>query len=195
MRPSYRVASQYANEVPRIPPPTIVTSQGSMVQTRGRTRSLLLLRTHRARGFGLRHFLPRPESVDPPRQDEDDREQDVDPEAQAGVEEREQDCRRGKAGSQEDPTLAGPDDPLVHVRVHEMAEAEDPGHDADIRGASLERRAVEHRVTRSPGRSPTFFTLAHDYPARQRLGESSCSERQVRPRTSGCTQPPRPLRT
>src|SRR2546430_7195530 len=87
MRPSYRVASQYANEVPRIPPPTIVTSQGSMVQTRGRTRSLLLLRTHRARGFGLRHFLARPESVDPPRQDEDDREQDVDPEAQAGVEE------------------------------------------------------------------------------------------------------------
>src|SRR5207245_3031751 len=98
MRPSYRVASQYANEVPRIPPPTIVTSQGSMVQTRGRTRSLLLLRTHRARGFGLRHFLLRPESVDPPRQDEDDREQDVDSEAQAGVEEREQDCRRGEAG-------------------------------------------------------------------------------------------------
>src|SRR5256712_12875386 len=30
MRPSYRFASQYANEVPRIPPPTIVTSQGSM---------------------------------------------------------------------------------------------------------------------------------------------------------------------
>src|SRR2546427_13120538 len=86
MRPSYRVASQYANEVPRIPPPTIVTSQGSMVQTRGRTRSLLLLRTHRARGFGLRHFLLRPQSVDPPRQDEDGREQDVDSEAQAAGE-------------------------------------------------------------------------------------------------------------
>src|SRR2546428_9082190 len=187
MRPSSRVASQYANEVPRIPPPTIATSQGSMVQTRGRTRSVLLLRTHWARGFGLRHFLPRPESVDPPRQDEDDREQDVDPEAQARVEEREQDCRRGEAGSQQDPTLAGPDDPLVHVRVHEMAEAEDPGHDADIRGASLERRAVEHRVTRSPGRSPTFFTLAHDYPARQRLWQSSSSELQAGPRTSCST--------
>src|SRR5207245_11732622 len=122
MRPSYRVASQYANEVPRIPPPTIATSQGSMVQTRGRTRSLLLLRTHRARGFGLRHFLARPEPVDPPRQDEDDREQDVDPEAQAGVEEPAQDCRRGESRPQEHPTLGGPEARLVRVAVHELAQ-------------------------------------------------------------------------
>src|SRR2546428_11815162 len=43
--PSYGSASQYANEVPRIPPPTIVTSQGSMVRFRGSAPSLLCLCT------------------------------------------------------------------------------------------------------------------------------------------------------
>src|SRR2546427_690840 len=50
MRPSYRVASQYPKDVPRIPPPTIVTSQGSMVRSRGRAPRLLWLRTNAGPG-------------------------------------------------------------------------------------------------------------------------------------------------
>src|SRR2546428_9968015 len=59
MRPSYRFASQYANEVPRIPPPTIVTSQGSMVRFRGTVRSLLCLCPCSGKASGL------PSDLDP----------------------------------------------------------------------------------------------------------------------------------
>src|SRR3989442_14784967 len=59
IRPWYRFASQYANEVPRIPPPTIVTSQGSMVRFRGTVRSLLSLCTCKGKASGL------PSNLDP----------------------------------------------------------------------------------------------------------------------------------
>src|SRR2546428_1779254 len=50
MPPRSRGASQYARDVPRIPPPTIVTSQGSMVRSRGRAPRLLWLRTNAGPG-------------------------------------------------------------------------------------------------------------------------------------------------
>src|SRR5438445_13493281 len=89
MRPSYRFASQYANEVPRIPPPTIVTSQGSMVRFRGIVRSLLSLCTCSGKASGLPSDLDPDGSDGPIERDRGIRDAplqlQVGPEAQADV--------------------------------------------------------------------------------------------------------------
>src|SRR2546428_14195826 len=89
MRPWWRFASQYANEVPRIPPPTIVTSQGSMVRFRGIVRSLLSLCTCSGKASGLPSDLDPDGSDGPIARDrgirDAPRQLQVGPEAQADV--------------------------------------------------------------------------------------------------------------
>src|SRR2546425_12739120 len=65
-------------------------------------------------------FLTPPESIDSTGDDEEHRVEHVSPEAEDRVEERDQDGRRGEAGSHEHPAAGQPDEAVVEARFHEV---------------------------------------------------------------------------
>src|SRR3989442_10652208 len=66
------------------------------------------------------HFLASPEPIDPTGQDEEHRIEHVRPEAEDGVDESEQDGRRGEARSHEHPAAGQPDETVVEACFHEV---------------------------------------------------------------------------
>src|SRR5256712_14214008 len=68
----------------------------------------------------LIQFLAPPESIDSTGRDEEHGIEHVGPKAEDGVEEGEEDGRRGEAGSHEHPAPSQPDEAVVEARFHEM---------------------------------------------------------------------------
>src|SRR3989475_9923356 len=66
------------------------------------------------------YFLAPPESIDSTWHDEDYGIEHIGPKAENGIEEGEQDGRRGEARSDDHAAAGHPDEPIVEARLHQM---------------------------------------------------------------------------